>query len=206
MRDRFLSKNFQENIAFQLATVQYLLYHQKKTINVFMPYAQKLFRLADWYRQLLAESIGKAKNNLGEEVHVGITPINALGVTDQHSQLQLYMEGPLDKLLIFLEVENFDADQKIPISSSLSHLAYLQNVSFAELVKTEKKATADALSAKNRPHLTLKISQIDAENLGALFLFFEGATAFLGEYFEINAFDQPGVELSKTLTKKFLSS
>ncbi len=199
-RDKFLSTNPKENLSFQLAEIQYALAKKGKTINVLIPYAQKLSRLADWYRQLLAESIGKKLNNKGKIVNVGITPINALGVTDQHSQLQLYNEGPNDKFFIFLEVEKLAPELAIPHSEKNA-----PKMSFNKLLKIELDATIASLTQNNRPNITIKIDEINAENLGALFMLFEGATAFLGEMFDINAFDQPGVELSKELTKKAIA-
>ncbi|MBI5753895.1 glucose-6-phosphate isomerase [Candidatus Peregrinibacteria bacterium] len=197
MRDQFLSTNFEKNLPFQLAKIQYEFSKKGKNINVMIPYAQKIFRLADWYRQLLAESIGK-KN-------LGITPINALGVTDQHSQLQLFNEGPNDKLFIFIEVKKFHTTLKIPKIYQKSGLDFLdKNITFNQLLQIEKDATAESLTKNNRPNFTIKIDAINEENLGALFMLFEGATAFLGEMFQINAFDQPGVELSKKLTKRAL--
>ena len=188
MRNAFLSHDFDTNLPFQIATIQYLLGQKGKTINVMMPYAQKLIRFADWYRQLLAESIGKAQNNSGDTVNVGLTPVNALGVTDQHSQSQLYMEGPNDKLLIFI---------KISARSGILP-------TFSRLMDAELQATADALTENNRPNFTIEISAVTPETLGALFMLFEAATAFLGEFYDINAFDQPGVERSKVLTKENL--
>jgi len=194
MRDKFLSKDAGENLPFKLATIQYLLDQKGKNINVMMPYSQKLYYLADWYRQLLAESIGKTPE-------VGLTPLKALGVTDQHSQSQLYMEGPNDKLIMFIEVKNFENELEIPNPENID---YLENKTFTELINTEKRGTADALTQNNKPNLTIHIDEVNERNLGKLFLFFEGATAFLGEYYGIDAFNQPGVELSKKLTKEYL--
>jgi len=205
MRDKFLSSDSVDNLSFKLATIQYLLGEKGKIMNVMFPYAQKLIRFSDWYRQLLAESIGKKINNKGETVHVGLTPIHALGVTDQHSQSQLYNEGPNDKLFMFIEVNDFGVDREIPnLYPEDESLAYLNNVSFKKLIQTEKKGTEQAFNQNDRPNITISIEKIDAYHLGQLFLLFEGATAFLGEYYEINAFDQPGVELSKNLTKEML--
>ncbi len=207
MKNSFLSRSFADNLPFQIAAIQYLLSKKGKTITVMMPYAEKLFRFADWYRQLLAESIGKARDEKGKEVHVGITPVNALGATDQHSQSQLYMEGPFDKLIMFLEVEDL-TEKPLPIpvpGNGEKEFHYLKGVDFGSLLRTEKRATSDALTKADRPNITLRIPKIDEENLGALFLLFEGSVAFLGEFFGINAFDQPGVELSKKLTKEYLS-
>lgn len=205
MRDAFLSANFSQNLPFQLAAMQYLQYQQNKHINVLMPYSQKLIRLADWYRQLLAESIGKAKNRAGELVHVGITPVNALGVTDQHSQLQLYSEGPLDKYFIFVRV--LSAGKKLAIPAAYpgeASLHFLKNKSFNDLLDVEYQGTAEALTKNNRPNATLTISAVTEEEIGSLILLLEGATAFLGEWFGVDAFDQPGVELSKKITKEIL--
>lgn len=206
MRDAFQSESASENLPFQLATIQYLLSKKGKNINVLTPYAQKLIRLADWYRQLLAESIGKKLNNDGEEVFTGITPINALGATDQHSQSQLYNEGPNDKLHIFLKANNMGGDVAIPmLYPDEESLQYLKDVTFAKLIHTEMQGTIEALTQNDRPNITIEIEQVNERALGELFLLFEGATAFLGEFFNINAFDQPGVELSKQITKKLLS-
>ncbi len=187
-RDKFLSK--QDNPAFTLATIQYLLSQKGKNINVMMPYAQRLTRLADWYRQLLAESIGK-------NLETGLTPVNALGVTDQHSQLQLYNAGPNDKLIIFIEVEDLGKKVQIP-----KH--FDGKLSFNQLIDIEKRATEDSLTKSDRPNITIKLDSISEESLGELFMLLEGSIAFLGEFYGINAFDQPGVELSKKLTKQYV--
>jgi len=206
MRDRFLSTEWKVNLPFQLAAVQHILGTKGKTIHILMPYAQKLIRFADWYRQLLAESIGKQVNIRGEEVFVGLTPVNALGATDQHSQSQLYNEGPNDKLIMFVEVANPMPKLPIPATDDiLSSVSYLEGVDFGQLLNTEKQGTEQALTQYNRPNLTIKIDTVNAQTLGELFLLFEGATAFLGEFYEIDAFNQPGVELSKQLTKQLLS-
>lgn len=178
MRDSFLNTKAEDNFPFQLAATQFLLSQKGKTINVIMPYSQKLTKFADWTAQLIAESTGKDGK--------GITPTKALGVTDQHSQLQLYTDGPNDKLIIFIEVKD------------------PHKTTFGQLMQIEKTATAESLTKKSRPNITILVNSVTEESLGQLFLLFEGATAFLGEFFQINAFDQPGVELSKKLTKEAL--
>ena len=199
MRELFLSSDPTKNLPFLLANISFLLSKKGKTINVMMPYAQKLIRIADWYRQLLAESIGKRLDNAGQEVFTGITPVNALGVTDQHSQTQLYNEGPNDKLFTFIEAENLGPEITIP--------AYTDHpgLTFNRLIATEKKGTELAFTKNNRPNITIKVDSINENTLGQLFLLFEGQIAFLGEFFNINAFDQPGVELSKILTHELLN-
>jgi len=175
------AKKVKKDRAFTLAAIQFLL---KKPMTVLMPYSQKLIKFTDWHRQLLAESIGKKFNNSGKIIHSGITPINALGATDQHSQLQLYNEGPNDKFVIFIEIKKHE-----------------KNI-FGELIKIEKNATAQSLTKNNRPNMTITIDSLTEETLGELLMLFMWETAFLGEFFGINAFDQPGVELSKQLIKK----
>ncbi len=206
MRDQFLNRNVLENMPFRLAEVQFLMEQKGKRINVMYSYAQKLIRFSDWYRQLLAESIGKAVNNNGETVNVGITPVFALGATDQHSQNQLYNEGPNDKFFIFLAAHESARDIDIPFDDQFADsIGYLKNVSFNRLLKTEMRGTVDALAKYNRPSVELWVEKVDEYNLGELFMLFEGATAFLGEFYNINAFDQPGVELAKQLTKEYLT-
>jgi len=195
MRDRFLSPQFEENFPFQLAAAQFSI---NKPMHVLFPYSQRLIKLADWYRQLLAESIGK-------KPEVGLTPLYALGATDQHSQLQLYSEGPNDKFFMFIGVEDLGPPLEIPVMDDPS-VDYLKGVTFNELLKSEMRGTIQALTEKKRPSLTLSLPRVDEEIVGGLFMLFEASVAFLGEFYGINAFDQPGVERSKILTKEFLKS
>lgn len=198
MRDSFLETEPAKNLPFQLALIQYLLYAKGKKINVLFPYAQKLKRFADWYAQLLAESIGK-------NAETGITPVSALGVTDQHSQLQLYNEGPNDKFHIFLYPKNELSELPIPTPYKDESIKFLNNLSFQKLLATEMEGTRQALTKNNRPNITIEMEKLDELSLGKLFMLFEGATAFLGEMFGIDAYNQPGVELSKKITKELLS-
>jgi len=202
MRDAFLSENIQENLAFQLALVQFNCSQKGQSQNVLMPYATKLRTFSAWFAQLLAESTGKI-DETGN--HVGLTPVPALGVTDQHSQLQLFAQGPNDKLVIFMRVKNHGTDLNIPVEIDHEKINFLKNKSFQDLLDAEQRATADTLAEGGRPNMTIEIDQLDEAHLGQLFLLFEGATAFLGEMFHINAFDQPGVERSKVLTREYLS-
>lgn len=217
MRDLFLKTDFEKNLAFQLAAIQYLLGKKGKSINVLMPYSQRLIRFSDWFRQLLAESIGKIKiHGKGKNIktmNVGLTPVRALGVTDQHSQSQLYNEGPNDKFFMFIKVNDFGVDMVIPKApqpppclGNSEDSKYLKNVTFQKLMHTEMEGTLQSLTRNHRPCITLEIDRVDEYHLGSLFMLFEAATAFLGEFFEIDAFNQPGVELSKKITKKLLSS
>lgn len=203
MRDIFLNLDAGENLCFQLAAIQYLLGQKGKNINVFMPYSSHLVGFTEWVTQLLAESIGKALNEKGERVNVGLTPLRAVGATDQHAQSQLFHEGPNDKLIIFFEIENFGKPLAIPNpypdhpAVSFLRTAGAPGATFDSLLKTEKRGTEQSLIECDRPNLTIRLDRLDEASLGGLFMLFEGATAFLAEFYGINAFDQPGVERSK---------
>ncbi len=189
--------------SFDLACIQYLLSQKGKSINVLMPYSSRLRLLANWYTQLLSESIGKEYNLKGQIVNTGITPLPALGATDQHSQLQLFKEGVNDKLLIFINVLN--KENSVLIGQNLPDaFDYLNGKTFDDLLQAEFKGTVQSLTESNRPNVTLEIEKLDETSLGEIFMFFQVSVAFLGELLEINTFDQPGVERSKVLTREFL--
>ncbi|MFO7815454.1 MAG: glucose-6-phosphate isomerase [Halanaerobiales bacterium] len=201
MKELCSSPNVWENPAYMNGTLQYLAYQNGKKMSVMMPYAHALKDVADWYRQLWAESLGKEKSRDGEIVNVGPTPIKALGATDQHSQAQLYMEGPYDKVVNFIEVEKFDIDLKIPdIYKDIEGVSYLRNKSLADLLNTEKKATELALTERERLNSTIIVPEINEFTMGQLFYLFEMQTALVGELFNIDAYNQPGVELGKNYT------
>jgi glucose-6-phosphate isomerase len=198
MGERIKKTQGTENPALTLATLQYLMDRKKdKPMTVLMPYSNLLFRMGDWYRQLLAESIGKNKKT-------GPTPINALGTTDQHSQIQLYMEGPMDKWIIFMRLAKHSLDP-----STGSHLpveiGFLNHKKLSAVLDASFRGTSESLANNGRPNLTIEIPKIDEENLGALFVLFEFQVALLGIFYGVNAFDQPGVEHGKILTKRILS-
>jgi glucose-6-phosphate isomerase len=172
-----------------------------RRVSVMMPYSARLRDLADWYRQLWAESLGKATDRQGRRVNVGPLPVKSLGVTDQHSQLQLYAEGPDDKVITFLGVREFTETARIPAPGPEAEaLAYLGGHTLAELMWAEQKSTAWALAQRGRPSLTITIPRVDAFSMGALIYLLEMATAISGELYDVDAFDQPGVELSKQAT------
>ena len=166
-----------------------------------MPYSFRLKDLADWYRQLWAESLGKAKDLTGDEVHIGPTPIKALGATDQHSQVQLYREGPNDKLFTFLQVNNFDRDLKIgPAPDCTPELGYLAGKNLSELLNNEKRATEYALLQSKRPCLTVVFDEVNPYTVGQFIYLYEVTTSFAGALFGINPYDQSAVELGKEAT------
>ena len=187
-----------ENPALLLAAIQFLADWKKgKVMTVLMSYSNKLAKISDWYCQLLAESIGKNKQT-------GPTPIPAIGTTDQHSQLQLYAEGPNNKLIIFLKSEKH-SPLKIPKGVLPQELSYLENKKVSEVLHAAHYGTAESLARNERPNLTLQVSDIKAETIGELFMLFEFQVALLGLMYKVNAFDQPGVENGKKITKKILT-
>lgn len=180
------------------AASAYLAMLEGKNISVFMPYADGLKTIADWYAQLWAESLGKRFNRQGQEVWVGQTPVKALGVTDQHSQVQLYVEGPNDKIFTFLTVEQFATDVPIPWSADLPEgIRFLGGHTLGELLAAEEQATEYALSLAGRQHQRLILPELSAWTVGQLLVLLEWETAYAGELLNVNAFDQPGVEEGK---------
>ena len=172
---------------------------------VMMTYADRLRGLVDWFRQLWAESLGKATNRRGETVHTGTTPIKAVGVVDQHSQIQLYREGPNDKHIAFLEVGSFDRDRTIPQTPSMPQaLAHLEGRSLSEVFAAELQGTRAALQEAGRPTSTWRFDEIRPEAVGAFLFSWQMITAVAGELLQINAFDQPGVELGKKVAHGIL--
>jgi glucose-6-phosphate isomerase len=173
-------------------------------IHVLMPYTDRLREFAEWYRQLWAESLGKRVDRSGRTVHVGPTPVAAVGATDQHSQVQLFMEGPLDKLITFITVEDLGVDVKIPRPDSSqalpSDLDYLPGHTLGELLRAEYEATATALAQMGRMNCTLHFPDLTASTIGEAIMFFQLATGYAGAWYGIDPFDQPGVELGKRLT------
>jgi len=190
-----------KNPAYLYGAIHFLAYARGVNISVLMPYSNALYDLADWYRQLWAESLGKMNSLKGKAVYTGQTPVKALGATDQHSQVQLYAQGPFDKIINVITVDNYRNNIRIPgIYPDIDEFSYLGDKDLSELINAEARGTLGALQ-ENR-HMTTRIvlERIDEETLGALFMFFEAATAFTGYLFDINPFDQPGVELGKKIT------
>jgi glucose-6-phosphate isomerase len=171
-----------------------------KTNHVMMPYSNALYLLADWYRQLWAESLGKERNTQGEQVFAGFTPIKALGATDQHSQIQLYREGPHDKVIGLVGVEDFGADVAIPSGLGVEAIAYLEGKSMAGLLNAERRATEYALVESMRPNYTITFPRIDAYHVGEFIMLWQVATAYAGLLLGVDAYDQPAVELGKQAT------
>lgn len=201
------SEEILSNPAYRFALSLCLLRDLKGVSTVvMMPYCNRLQGLADWFRQLWAESLGKRFNLKGEEIFWGQTPEKALGATDQHSMVQLYMEGPFDKVICFLEVEDHGVDMVIPrIYPDVPDLDFWGGHTLAEFITAEKRATEEALRQAGRPSMTALFPHLDACSVGHFLMTMQISTVFAGSFLGINPLDQPGVELGKVLTKKRLA-
>jgi glucose-6-phosphate isomerase len=184
------------NPAGVYATLQWLAHTRvNKSVAVFMPYSDRLRDIAGWVVQLWAESLGKMRP---DGISVGSTPVAALGATDQHAQVQLFMEGTPDKTVTFVAVKDRLTDVKIPASfSDVKELGYLTGHTLGELIDIEQRATAGALARRGRPNMTIHLDRVDAAHVGELMMLLEIATAYAGQLYGIDAFNQPGVELGK---------
>jgi glucose-6-phosphate isomerase len=195
------SPELEKNPAYLFAALQYLAYQNGAPISVLMPYSNKLARLADWYVQLWAESLGK-KFTLDGNIHFqGPTPLKAVGATDQHSQVQLFKEGPYDKVVTFIRVKDFDCELEIPkLYGEYKGINYLSGHTMNELIDSEQKATEAALSKEGRPSITITVPKVDEFTMGQLIYMFEVATVFSGYLYQLDPLDQPGVEEGKNFT------
>ncbi len=181
-----------KNPSLMNALIHYILYINGKTISVLAPYAERLHKFGMWYRQLWAESLGK--NGKGQ------TPVVSVGAKDQHSQLQLYLDGPRDKIITFLKVNRFKHDLFINSKS----VDYLSNHRLSDLILSELKGTEYSLKTKNIPNVCISIDELNEYSLGKLIYMYEMQTAFMGEFLEIDAFNQPSVEYGKEITRRLL--
>ncbi len=201
MADRCGNIEFWENPAFVAAAVQCAYFKRpedkRRNIVVLMPYAYRLRLVSDWFAQLWAESLGKRRALDGSKVTSGQTPAKALGATDQHSQLQLYQEGPHDKVIVFLHVADKAVACPVPSLEEIPDVAHLGNCDLGDLLDAETRATAFSLAQAHRPSWTIEMPAVTEETMGELLMFFMMQTAIAGELLQIDAFDQPGVEASK---------
>lgn len=199
MDGRCRGEDVWDNPAAMGALLQYLLDTTRgKRAAVMMAYANALKDVADWFRQLWAESLGKRKSLDGATVHAGQTPVKAVGTTDQHSQIQLYVEGPNDKSVTFLAVEEFGTTVEIPPTlRDAEGVGYLCGHTMNELLEVERVGTELALTEAQRPNATLTLPKVDGPHVGALLYLLEVQTALAGRLHNVDAFDQPGVEAGK---------
>jgi glucose-6-phosphate isomerase len=199
MKARCDAESLEENPAGVFAALHWIAdTHLGLRTHVFMPYADPLRELAHWFVQLWAESLGKIRP---DGTSVGPTPLPALGATDQHSQVQLFMEGPRDKTVAFVHVAEPAMDLEIPaLHADIPELAYLGGKTLGGLLDAERRATAAALAQRGRPNLTITLDALDARHVGGMLMLLEIATIFAGEWYGVDPLDQPGVELGKRFT------
>ena len=200
-----MNKNLNKNPALMNAVLQDIAMKRGKNISVMMPYADGLKYFSDWYCQIWAESLGKEVDNSGNRVNAGQTPVKALGVTDQHSQVQLYAEGPYDKVVTFLAVGKYRKEVVISEGcKDIPDVNFLCGHTLNELISAERVATEYALTVKKRMNHTIILPEINAFTIGELICYFEMQTAFEGEFLNINTYNQPGVENGKNATYALL--
>ena len=168
------------------------------TQNIVMPYIDRLYYLTFWFRQLWAESLGKEGQ--------GTTPLNALGTVDQHSQLQLYLDGPRDKLFTVMATQNRTRGRLLDIPSSISGLEYLAQKTMADLLEAEQKATLETLTNRGCPARLFWLGDVSEKELGGLLMHYMLETMISAKLLGVNAFDQPAVEEGKILTRTYLKS
>ncbi|MBI2521946.1 MAG: glucose-6-phosphate isomerase [Bdellovibrio sp.] len=185
------------NAVWQALNALLLWKNQGITQTVMMPYSSRLKSFADWFVQLWAESLGKKTGLSGREVFEGLTPIRAYGATDQHSQMQLFMEGPLDKALVIIKVAKFQSDFSLKGQFKCNSSDKLAHFNLSDLMSAELEGTLQALTEAGRPYILLTIPELTSEALGELIMFFEILTAMMGHYLNIDPFNQPGVEAGK---------
>lgn len=193
----YTQNNLMDLPALQGAALHALFVEKGVSQTVMMPYTDALEDFSSWYCQLTAESLGKDGK--------GITPIRALGPVDQHSQLQLYLDGPRDKLFTVLMTEAQGKGDVLP-SDLPQELAAYKGKTLGDLCAAEQRATVETLAKKGCPTRILTLGEVNEETLGSLFMHFMLETIFLSDYMGVNCFDQPAVEEGKVLAKKYLQA
>lgn len=203
MLDNGENKNPLKNLSALFAIIAFEFMKKGQNEIVVMPYSDRLSLLPDFFCQIWAESLGKKETINGEKVKYFQTPIKAIGATDQHSLIQLFVEGENTKLFTLFKVENFDNDIEIP-NANIPLSTNLDNVTMGTLMNFEMESTAYALKDAQKPNITITLDKISEENIGKLVFLFELATAICGEFLNINTYNQPGVESGKIFTKALL--
>ncbi len=206
MDEKCASGNPDENPALRLASALHAFdVRMGRGIHVLMAYADALADTAEWYRQLWAESLGKRREQEGRVTFSGPTPVKAVGAIDQHSQLQLYLEGPEDKVVIFLGVSTLRDEIKVSRGEGIpAEAGYLAGHGIGEILNVERCATEESLKNHGRPSASILLERLDPAAIGALYQFWGLATAYAGELYGVNAYDQPAVEFGKQLARRAL--
>jgi glucose-6-phosphate isomerase len=190
-----------KNPGHLLGTALYLAdTRRRQNIVVLMPYSDRLQRCAAWGTQLWDESVVKAETLEGAPAHVGQTPLAAIGATDQHALLQLFIEGPVDKVICMVRVDDHGRELPVPAAyADLDPLGSLGGTGLGALLNIEQRAAETALLMRQRPVITLALPQINAFTLGQIVYLFEVAAVFAAGLYRVNPFHQPGVDTVKRL-------
>ncbi len=204
---RCASGDSRANPALEMAALFYLLdIKRNKRVSIIMPYADPLQLFGDWYRQLWAESLGKRIEAQPAKPPAGTLPVTAMGVVDQHSQLQMYLESRLDKIFTFMALDTWDDNYPIPLSKEdLKSFPYLQGKKMKEVLDAEYQATSQVITDCGHPNMTLRLPALNAHVLGQLIDLYMRTTVYVGLLYGINPLDQPAVEKGKKLAIRLLS-
>lgn len=201
--DRFCQQaELEENPALLNALLKYMAYRKGREIEVFMPYSMHLKSLSEWYVQLLAESLGKRYDRNGEVVNYGRTPIVAVGTTDMHAQTQQHQDGRLNKVVQFLEIAN--PEEEAVIHNPFADVPFFKKYDGLDMNKALKVALAAneaALSSDNRYNAKFTLPKLNEYYLGQMMYFLMLSVAYEGELADVDAYDQPGVEVYKRIMK-----
>lgn len=200
---RNILENKENSTLIELGAYLMSLYNIGIDQTILMPYSSKLKSLSHWFVQLWGESLGKIDKEGNAQ---GLTPIPAFGATDQHSQMQLFMEGKNDKFLIILEVENRNANFNLKSPLTLASAQKLSDYDINSLIKAQLNGTLKALADRDRNTLHIQIDKNNEFSMGSLVMFFECLTVLMGHYLNIDPFNQPGVELGKKYAFEYLNS
>lgn len=188
-----------KNPAYMHSLLHYLLTRKRrKTMHVTFSFSNRVHAIGEWYNHLCSVSLGKMLNRKGKAVHVGPSPVAALGAFDGHGQQQLFCEGPFDKVITFITVKDHGASATVPTAyPKLEAAPYLKESSFNQLLDYSYWGAEQHVTAAGRPNLTLHLDTVDEAHIGGLVYLLQLSTAMSAELYGIDPFDQPGVEHGK---------
>jgi glucose-6-phosphate isomerase len=194
-----------QNAIFALGTCLFEHARRGRSIHVLFNYSNLLFEFGLWFMQLWAESLGKKLSLAGDVINAGTTPLACLGATDQHSLLQLFKEGPDDKVFGFIKINRFPVDISLPNEFPTEvEYAYFAGHTMSEQLNIEQLATEVSLTRSGRPCYRITLRDISAPTLGALLYFYEALVVYTARLWQVNPFNQPGVEEGKNITYSLL--
>ncbi len=189
-----------ENPAYLHSLIHYLLTRKRrKTVHALMPFSDRLHHVVEWYCHLLSVSLGKMHNRKGKAVHVGPDPAYCVGPAGNYGQMQLYQEGPFDKMITFITARDHGQAVTVPKDvDKLEDFAHLGDVDLARLMDYGYQTAAEVITAAGRPNMTFILDDISEASVAGLYYLLELSTVMSAELYGIDAFDQPGVEVNKT--------